>query len=163
QVTKLRDDEEVRPREHYKKGPEGKGWVIEIQGYTYHHAKDNFIRDTLLTNLARRGIKAEVKVKDDKPAGASGAPATPAAPAAPATPAPPPATPAAPDPKKDEEATKEPVIDRISHVVLYNALPKPVTDTLSFELINSSALDGLISDGAGGPGAPGSMGPAGPG
>ena len=46
----------VRPEEHADKAPEGKGWIIEIQGYTLHHRKQDFLRDTLLETLAAKGI-----------------------------------------------------------------------------------------------------------
>src|SRR5205823_5566955 len=58
EVTKLRNEEGyVRPMTDFKKVPEDKGWIIEIQGFTYHRGRDKFIRETLLTNLARRGIR----------------------------------------------------------------------------------------------------------
>jgi type IV pilus assembly protein PilM len=45
-----------RPKEQFNKPPEGKGWVIELRGYTFHHKGRVFIMETLLENLARYGI-----------------------------------------------------------------------------------------------------------
>jgi type IV pilus assembly protein PilM len=98
----------VRPQSDYAKKPEGSGWVIEIQGYTFHRDAETFVRNTLLENLARLGKPAAKEApKGDAPAG--GVPGAPAAP--PPVPGQPPA----------EAATEDmgPVINHISHVVLY--------------------------------------------
>src|SRR5262249_8811285 len=49
------------------KAPEGKAWVVEVSGFTYHHGKEKFIRDTLVTMLAEKGMIAPpVKKADGK-------------------------------------------------------------------------------------------------
>src|SRR5205823_2102681 len=39
--------------------PEGKGWVVELRGYTYHADLRRFIQETFLDNLARMRVKDE--------------------------------------------------------------------------------------------------------
>ncbi|MGL4555516.1 MAG: type IV pilus assembly protein PilM [Gemmataceae bacterium] len=150
-----KDEADVRPVEHFKKPPEGKGWVIEISGYTFHRNKAAFVRDTLMANIARMGIKAEVKPADGAEPPKDGTPA-----------APPAAAPAAEGATKvdDISSTKEPVVNRISHVLLYQYLPKETGDTSGFELIGNGAVDALVNGTAGGAmGGPGGMpGPGGP-
>jgi len=152
EITKTRQQGDVRPQEHYQKVPEGKGWVVEIQGYTYHHDRDRFIRDTLLNNIARLGIKASPTA----PAGGPGGTATPpgglgATPASGAD--------AKADALKEEEAVKEPILNRISHVLLYEAQSKAVNGPAAFEVIGKSDLDALVRgvplDASGRPGMPG--------
>ena len=66
----------VRPMTDFDKKPEGAGWIIEIRGWTYHHAQESFIRNTLLENLARLGIQ---KPKAAAPADGKPPPAAPSA------------------------------------------------------------------------------------
>ena len=97
----------VRPQTDYAKKPEGAGWIIEVQGYTYHRDAETFVRTTLLENLARLGNPTPPKA--DAPAG--GAPAAPA-----------PTAPGPGQPRAGEAAPASnmgPVINHISHVVLY--------------------------------------------
>ena len=54
------------------KAPEGKGWVVEVHGTTYHKDPQDFIRDTLMDNIYR------LSLKDGQPPAAA-TPATPAA------------------------------------------------------------------------------------
>ena len=119
----------VRPMEHYKKNPQGSGWIIEIHGWTYHRERENFIRNTLLENLARLGIQ------DKKADAAAGTPAAPGAPPA-AAPAPGLAGGTGSD-QKDSDLG--PVINRISHVILY----KTATSSANalFEILNDSTHD----------------------
>jgi type IV pilus assembly protein PilM len=179
QATKLREEADVRPLEHYKKKPEGKGWVIEIAGFTYHRDKEAFIRNTLLANIARLGIKAtlvpagdpKAAPGDKKPDGATPPPAvsTPAPATAPAAPsavvgaaagapaaaalaAEAPAAPSKADPMKD------PITDKISHVLLFNVVSKPTTEAGAFEIINTSELDRLVGGGTDAGGGMGGMG-----
>jgi type IV pilus assembly protein PilM len=162
-----REEGHVRPKEQFKKGPEGKGWVIEIAGYTYHQRKDAFVMDTLLTNLARMGVKEEPKPADGAAPGA-GAPAEGAKGAEQPAPATGGGTGGAPAPaaaptggagaadsgKVDLDSTKEPVKGRISHVLLLDAISKPASDALGLEIASQGRLDSLIGGGA----APGGMG-----
>src|SRR5207248_1913442 len=68
--------------------PDGRGWIVEVHGYTYHTEAKIFIVKTLIDNISRLSVKP----------GAPAAPAAgaPAAPGAPAPPAPPAGTPAGP-------------------------------------------------------------------
>ena len=139
-----KDKENVRPIDQAKTGPTGKGWVVEIQGYTYHHDDKVFIRDTLLETLAAKGITEK------------------AAPAAPAGPAPiaPGKAPVAPvvaplpggktGPVEVDIPATGPVVNRISHVTLYrasifdgiNKVDAPMT------LINKSYLSEVLKPSA---------------
>src|SRR5262249_54489698 len=146
-VTKdVREEANVVPREQYKQAPEDKGWVVEIAGYTYHADQVNFVRNVLLASLAQRGIKTteakpgekkdgekkEGEKKDgDKPAGTN-----------------PTTTPAAGADKPDDlESTKEPILGRISHIVLYHAEANAYTGGGSLEITNSTVLDNLLKSG----------------
>jgi type IV pilus assembly protein PilM len=153
----------VRPISNYDIMPEGKGWVVEVQGFTYHRAGENFIRNTLVANIGRLGcLKAPVFTPGTPMPGATGAGATPrpgpAATVPPAgapasgTPAPttpggaPAATGKTPETKSEEEKVvkEDPVIDRVSHVLLYETKQRPAVDGAAFEIIKDSVLDSLI-------------------
>ncbi len=69
------------PMADLNKGPEGTGWIVEVQGYTFHKDGETFIRNTLVENIARMGIPSYREGPQAAPA--TGAPAT-----TPATPAP---------------------------------------------------------------------------
>ncbi len=79
------------------------GWVVELRGFTYHKAEQNFIIDTLLTNLSTR--HKALKPAEEKKADT--------------------------EVKKDEADKKpeEPIGGKVSHVVLYRikeiANPEP--------------------------------------
>lgn len=159
-ATTNREEGDVRPTDHFKKKlPEGKGWVVEVTGYTYHRAHGAFIRNTLLTNIARLGIPPEEKPAEPAapaPAPMPGAATPPAAttPMPPATPAAGAAAPAvagaAADPAKPNLDPKEPVKSRVSHVLLYDSFPKPADSTSGFEIISKSVIDSLAGGGSGG-------------
>jgi type IV pilus assembly protein PilM len=148
-ARKGREDSDIRPVESVKKIPEGRAWVIEVAGFTYHRDKESFIRNTLLTNIARLGIKANKPADAASEAGAAGAGQPAAAGAASA------GAGAAPAGGVDLESTKEPVINRVSHALLYTAISTSATDSTSFEIIQSSALDSLLGSGSGASGGPG--------
>jgi type IV pilus assembly protein PilM len=108
----------VRPVDQFDKNPEGSGWIIEIHGWTYHHRKQSFVIDTLLENIARLGIR-EKKAEAVPPGGAPNPPGAPVG-------APPRGTPPVPGQPANAQADQsdkaenlDPVINRISHVVLY--------------------------------------------
>ncbi len=158
----------VVPEEQYEKGPDGKGWVVEIRGYTFHTKKQRFVVDTFVRSLADRGDAAASTPAGDA-AGAAGDAGKPAAdtkqPAAPPTQPQLPAAETKPagEAKPGEEAKpagdqagedKSIVKKHISHVVLLQAVTRPTNDTTSFDLISGSSLDGLIG-GSGGFGGPG--------
>jgi type IV pilus assembly protein PilM len=135
----------VRPTEQFGKNPEGQGWVIEVHGWTYHQHQDNFVKNTLLENIARLGIQDYKGEAADTaaPAGTAGGAAPAAAPAAQ------PATGAA-DQKKEPLG---PVINRISHVVLLDAKSDSTAGS-PFELLDSvhGTVQSLVFAGAAGSG-----------
>jgi type IV pilus assembly protein PilM len=145
-ATKGLEEARVRPLEHYKKVlPKDKdGWVVEVTGYTYHQAKENFITDTLLKNFERFGI-----VADAKPAPTPGEVA------------PPKGDDKTPTVAADKD-NKMPVVNRISHILLFKTFDKKSAEPGNFEIINTSELDTLIAassaaSGTGGPPGPGGM------
>jgi type IV pilus assembly protein PilM len=124
----------VRPTDHFKNGPQGAGWVIELQGWTYHRERINFIQNTLLENLAQLGIR-------QKKAEAAPSPATGGTPAAPPTKGATP-SPAAPggSAAKDLEDLG-PVINHISHVVLFQTQLSSGGPDTPFLILNDSTHD----------------------
>ncbi len=146
----------VRPAEDFAKKPEGSGWIIEIRGWTYHHARESFIRATLLENLARLGIQ---KPKAATPPQDKASPDS-----APKTPTPPLTPPAKPGQAPAGETEKlpdlGPVINHISHVVLYeyqNSAPKGAFALLdhAHEQVKTMALASPGASGKEGSGIPG--------
>jgi type IV pilus assembly protein PilM len=124
----------VRPTEQYAKNPTGSGWIVEIHGWTYHNQKGNFVKNTLLENLARLGFQ------EKKPEAAAAGGTAPPGGAPPAgVPAAPPAArpgvPAAPGGEKVLEPMG-PVINRISHIVLYDLAES--SSNAPFEILNES-------------------------
>src|SRR5262249_39811613 len=110
----------VRPLSHQDAGkPEGKGWVVEVAGFTYHHGQAAFIRETLRENRARRGeVKDPVKEGEDKD-------------------------------KEKEKKKDQPVVGRVTNVILFKTMPKSTADGPAFELIHASVLDQLLTPPAG--------------
>jgi hypothetical protein len=137
--TKVREAGDVSPPEQFDKPPEGKGWVVEIRGYTFHRGKRRFLRDTFLQNIYRIGMPDFGKAP---------APMTPGG-----------TTPAAPAATQPTDA----VIGQISHVVLYDAQTEQTADSHNFKVIGSGIVDRLVKEAAagtgtgvpGGPGVPG--------
>jgi type IV pilus assembly protein PilM len=152
----LRNREEfVRPRDQYKTNPTGAGWVIEIHGWTYHRDGENFVKNTLLENLARLGIQE--KKPDAAPAGGAAAPGG----AAGAAPAPAPAQAAALGGEKKDLEPLGPVINRISHVALFET--RQSSANAPFEILTESMHEqvkdlALGGGGTGGSGMPGMQG-----
>jgi type IV pilus assembly protein PilM len=152
----------VRPQTDYAKAPEGTGWIIAVQGWTHHRDAETFIKNTLLENIARLGIR-KLKTEtpaEDAPAAGGNPPPAPAAPAAPGQ----------PSAEKEELPNLGPVINHISHVVLYNYEPSSGGKGAAFQLIGRSAYEqmkglALASGGGGGgkdaEGMPGMRGGAG--
>ncbi len=148
--SKRLEREQVRPLAHFDKPPENKpGWVVELRGYTFHHKGEPFLRHTLLENLANLGVP------DAGAAAASGGNAAPAAgnptPAA----APKAGQPAA---KADASQDKGPVINHISHVVLYTSQTEPTNDVAAFKVISKGVVGDLVqaaTKGGGGTGGGG--------
>src|SRR5262249_6829927 len=96
-----------------EKAPEGKGWVVEVRGYTYHRDTYDFVTKVVVNNFAR------LPLKDVKPEGGDKGTGD-AAKTTPPTPAPAPA-PATKDQAVDKgkEATKDPITNQVSHAVLF--------------------------------------------
>jgi type IV pilus assembly protein PilM len=106
------------------KSPEGKGWVMEIHGTTYHNEPRVFIRETLMDNIYRYSLKA-----GEPPAAAPAAAVAPVGltpPVAAATPA---------VPAADEDA----YMGKISHVVLFAA-----TSNASSSIVGQTVLDTVV-------------------
>lgn len=142
QATKEKNEGHVRPKEHFKqKLPDGKGWVVEVAGYTYHHARGNFVRETLLANIARLGwtLKPDAAPMGMPMGAPMGMPM---------------------DGMATAEDTKEPIVNRVSHVLLYQDRSKKLSESSGFDLINSGVLDSLIggSPAAGGGAVGGAIG-----
>jgi type IV pilus assembly protein PilM len=107
----------VRPKAQFAKNPEGSGWIVEIHGWTYHREKEQFVKEALLENIARLGIR-DKKADAATPGGApaTGVPAPSVPPRGPAGASVPPTA----QTESNEKAENfDPVLNRISHVVLY--------------------------------------------
>ena len=142
----------VRPLEDYDKMPVGKGWVIEVSGYTFHAGLEDFISRTLLHQHrppGHEGVAAPPpsttppgKSAADKPGCRQAArrqraprgkrlpPAGPPPSRRPPAPKPPAGGAAGGDGTGIDlfDSTKEPVVNRVSHVALYDSLTKQTTD-----------------------------------
>ncbi|MCS6850138.1 MAG: type IV pilus assembly protein PilM [Gemmataceae bacterium] len=118
-----RGSDTIGMREPLTQPPSGKGWVVELRGYTYHKKTRQFLTDTLMANLATRAGPRKT------------APPPQAAPANPSVPA--------EKEMKDDDAIK----GRISHVFLYAYNPVRNPDPARFELIHRSYLRDLIAGG----------------
>jgi hypothetical protein len=133
----------TRPLEQWSNHPKGKGWIVEVRGYTFHNRNQEFLIDTFVENIVQMGMPDHGKKPADPAATPdSGEPAVEGEQAAPA---------ASPD--------KGPVINRISHVILYKTQMTDVIGTATaapppFALINRSVLDDLLLTGT----TPGSQG-----
>jgi type IV pilus assembly protein PilM len=110
--------------------PTGSGWVVELRGYTYNRGKIDFIRRAVVENLARLGAgepkpAEEATPKDpkaDKPA----------------------AAPAANAPAENTDSG-DPVVGKISHVVLLDYLETPNPDPTSFGLVEAGSVASEIA------------------
>lgn len=126
------DQDGIHPDDLKTPPTEGKGWVVEVRGYTYHHQGRRFISDTFVENLRR------LRAKPD--------PSTEAAAAAPAEGGEKPTTP------------EDPVVGKVSHVVLFKHFRNPNPDSslaLAGQTVVPSLLTATASGGTGGP--PGDM------
>jgi hypothetical protein len=146
----IQNEESVRPMKHYSQAPEGKGWVVEVRGYTFHAERAIFVRHLLLNSLAERAQSEDAALTDAPAKAGTPAPAPPAGggkAAAPPKGGPPPT----PDglAKNAEEALQKAVQKRISHVVLYKAESFPTDVAGKFELIEKSRLDEVVTAGSG--------------
>jgi hypothetical protein len=146
--------------------PEGAGWVIELRGYTYFGDSPQFVMQTLIKEIARKGAGP-----DQSGAGNAAQPVQPAPEEkpAPVTPAPAPApTPAADaqgadadeankekppvrDPAKEKEAGWNNVIrGHVSHPFIYLYKDVENAEPGKFEILGGSVLDSLVGTGSSG-------------
>lgn len=114
-----------------KTPPEGKGWVVEVRGYTYHRAEYDFVNQAIVKNLARLPIKEGAGGEGGKPGEAKAA------------------TPGAPD-DKGADSTDDPITNHVSHVVLYEFHRDKTFEATNFQLIGSSVAEGLVGGSIGG-------------
>ena len=157
--AKLMNDKTVQKltmsEEDQKTPPSGRGWLVEVRGYTWHKAKVEFITKAVVANFGRLA-------KEGK-AGETAAPTT-ATSQADTKPAAPKAAQVDPEQKTSSApATNEPMAhpiwNRVSHAVLYTFDDEINPDPLQFKLINSSNISAFAAGGAaasgGGPGGGG--------
>jgi type IV pilus assembly protein PilM len=147
-----RDQENFRPIDAFSAPPEGKGWVVEVRGWTLHHATGAFVRNTILENMAIYGGAMEVP-GEKKPAPE----AKPEPPPATGKPAPAPAPPPGGADTAKATAPADPVIGRVSHFALVHAQ----NVTAAGGSAGGPGVIGGISRGGGG-GDPGMGGRTGP-
>jgi type IV pilus assembly protein PilM len=139
---------DMRPQSQYDKFPEGKGWVVELRGYTFHRKENRFVMEAFVDNIAHHGIPDL-----DKPAAPPPGPGPQTNPPPVTSPKPPagqpPAPPAKPAPPAGKHGSHDlgPVVNRVSHVVLYKTRVDTTNDTHTFGLINTGVLDSLLSGG----------------
>jgi type IV pilus assembly protein PilM len=145
---------------------EGKGWLVEVHGYTYNRDRERFVVKAVVDNLARLPLK---DVKEQAPAVDKADPAkvattSPAAAPKPetTTPAPAPETGATAtteggDADKSKDKMEHPIWNKVSHVVLFDYKPVKNPDPTQFEILNTNVIDGLAGPPASAapPGAPG--------
>jgi type IV pilus assembly protein PilM len=144
---------ETMRKSDWEKAPEGKGWIVEVRGYTYYHDGLKFINETFVENLANMASRPDLLPAGDAtaPGGATATAATGAAPAAST-----PATTAGGSGSPTGKA-EDPIINRISHVVIYDYLPdaNPDPGSGSFKLIGQHVIDSIL----GGAGSGAALGP----
>ncbi len=143
-VDNLENSSFVRPQKHWTTPPDGKGWVVELRGYTFHWASSKFITDVVLENMAYVGIRnaqskaAAIKAASDPNADSSATDGSATPGAAGGTP---------PD--------MGPVINRVSHFVLYRYDRSTNMSRNGFRIVDQAILGDLAKGGASGGGGPG--------
>jgi type IV pilus assembly protein PilM len=153
------------------KAPEGKGWLVEVHGYTYHRDGVKFVAKAVVDNLARLPIKEGApgagQADQAKTADAAAPAAKQDTTAAKTTESASPSTAEGGDANKPSDKMDHPIWNRISHVVLYNYLPVPNPDPTQFQILGQNVIDELAGAAAsqapspaspttpGGPGSPG--------
>jgi type IV pilus assembly protein PilM len=158
-----------------KSPPSGKGWVVEVRGYTFHKDRSQYLINTLVANLAARAQKQEASASGSKTAAAE-APKQPEKPkpkpdaAKAATAKPEAATadaskkaePVLPSKKIDaaelEEAWTNVIPGKVSHVALYDFNPN-MDGTTTYAL--GSVVNKIVSSSAGGGQSAAAPGPGG--
>jgi type IV pilus assembly protein PilM len=142
----------VRPEKDFNKPPQGKGWVVEVRGYTFHHGHDAFVINTFVENLARLAgePKTAEPAGDTKP-GATQPPAPGGTPPAEAPPGGAKPAEEKPEEKKKEKPEDLPaVVGHVSHVVLLKYEWFPGEDNTTSSLASSTQVIGMTRTGGGG-------------
>jgi type IV pilus assembly protein PilM len=146
------EDEDVRPKDAFDKPPEGRGWVVELSGYTWNHRAPQFLRDTLLENLARMAGTPK------PPAAAAAKPGQPAAAGAPPAPA------ATPGKAPGKAVAKKPppfgpaVMHNISHATLFkHKRREKCPPRAAYEYLGQDYVSGLVTAVASSSSAPSSL------
>jgi len=151
----------------WKNPLEGKGWLVEVHGYTYHRGREEFVDKAIVENLARLPIQ---EVKEQTPAAEQAESAKAANGAAPATkpeptaaPAPEPAaagTTEGGDANKPTDKMEHPIWNKVSHVVLYKYAIVKNPDPTQFEILSERVVDGIAGGGGSGSYGPSTPSPA---
>jgi type IV pilus assembly protein PilM len=140
---------DIRPLKQYDQLPDGKGWVVELRGYTFHRDRGRFLVDTFVENLAQRGL-ADFGAPA-KPSAGEPKPADKPDPKEKAGKPDPKEKAGKPDPKAkggEHLPDKGPVVNLVSHVVLFEVASEKTNDTSHFSL--HSNLDKLLGGEGGG-------------
>ncbi len=146
------DDKQKQEMKEGKNLPEGAGWVVELRGFTYFWDSPQFVIQTLVREIARRGAApdqgtgqgsgAEVAAPSTAPA------AAPAPAAADADAAPDKEKPPVRDPLKEkEEGWKKVITGHVSHPFIYDFTHVQNPEPGNFQILGSSVLDSLIGGG----------------
>jgi type IV pilus assembly protein PilM len=146
----------IRPADMKDTPPDGKGWVVELRGFTQNKGKEGFIIESLVENIARN-------IKRTQPAaaasGATSAAATPPVAAAPVAAAAPAAGAPADAGAKPTDKDTEAVRSKVSHVLLYKA--SGTTSIAQASVLPSIVVGGSSGGGDTTPGGGASPGGAG--
>lgn len=128
----------VRPLNCWTTAPDGKGWVVELRGYTFHWNSSKFLTEAVLENMVSVGMrKAASQAASLNPPPGGEAPLGEGAGAGP------------PD--------MGPVINRISHLTLFRYYRHANMNRNGFFLLDNSYL-GDLAKGSGGGASKGGMG-----
>jgi type IV pilus assembly protein PilM len=118
--------------------PSGKGWLVEVRGYTWHQGKLKFVSKAVVDNfnaLAKKNSAGSEAQPGAKPAAQQ-------------------PTAAKPDPKAAAQAPpaaepmSHPIWGRVSHAILYNFKDIPNPEPSRFEIINNSYITSFATGGA---------------
>ena len=121
----------------FDKAPDGKGWIVEIHGSTYHTEPKPFLVDTLVDNIYRLSVKPGAPA-DAKPGASADAKSA---------------------PKTEPPSDKDVYLNHISNVVLFDA--ETVSSTKP-SIVGVSVLDKLASPGGASSSVNGGMNMSGP-
>jgi len=130
----------VRPINCWTTAPDGKGWVVELRGYTFHWNSSKFLTEAVLENMVSVGMrKAAAQAQALNPSAGGEAPLGEVS-----------ASTGPPD--------MGPVINRISHLTLFRYWRSPNMNRNGFYMLDNSLLADLAKGGGGGGAGKGGMG-----